>query len=193
MTVKAIDGQKSDDDSWNSINWKEVDQIVNCLQRRIVKAVKAKDKEKVRSLQRLLARSLAGRLKAVRRVTTNRGKRTPGVDKILLDTPAKKWQQAQRLNVTGYKAQPLKRTYVPKKNGKLRPLGIPVMHDRAEQSLEQMGLDPVSECTADSHSYGFRKKRSIHDAIGACYNALRRKGSAQWILEGDIKKYFTSL
>jgi RNA-directed DNA polymerase len=190
MTVKAIDGLKSDDDLWNFIKWKEVNQIVDCLQRRIVKAVKAKNKEKVRSLQRLLARSLAGRLKAVRRVTTNRGKRTPGVDRILLDTPAKKWQQAQRLNVTGYKAQPLKRTYVPKKNGKLRPLGIPVMHDRAEQSLEQMGLDPVSECTADSHSYGFRKKRSIHDAIGACYNALRRKGSAQWILEGDIKGCF---
>ena len=64
------------------------------------------------------------------------------------------------------------------------------MHDRAEQSLEHLGLDPVSECTADSHSYGFRKKRSIHDAIGACYNALRRKGSAQWILEGDIKGCF---
>jgi RNA-directed DNA polymerase len=190
MTVKAIDGLKSDDDLWNFIKWKEVNQIVDCLQRRIVKAVKAKNKEKVRSLQRLLARSLAGRLKAVKRVTTNRGKRTPGVDRILLDTPAKKWQQAQRLNVTGYKAQPLKRTYVPKKNGKLRPLGIPVMHDRAEQSLEQMGLDPVSECTADSHSYGFRKKRSIHDAIGACYNALRRRGSAQWILEGDIKGCF---
>lgn len=190
MTVKAIDGLKSDDDLWNSIKWREVNQIVDCLQRRIVKAVKAKNKEKVRSLQRLLARSLAGRLKAVKRVTTNRGKRTPGVDKILLDTPGKKWQQAQRLNVTGYKSQPLKRTYVPKKNGKLRPLGIPVMHDRAEQSLEQMGLDPVSECTADSHSYGFRKKRSIHDAIGACYNALRRRGSAQWILEGDIKGCF---
>jgi RNA-directed DNA polymerase len=190
MTVKAIDGLKSDNDLWNSIKWKEVDQIVDCLQRRIVKAVKAKNKEKVRSLQRLLARSLAGRLKAVKRVTTNRGKRTPGVDKILLDTPGKKWQQAQRLDVTGYKSQPLKRTYVPKKNGKLRPLGIPVMHDRAEQSLEQMGLDPVSECTADSHSYGFRKKRSIHDAIGACYNALRRRGSAQWILEGDIKGCF---
>lgn len=190
MTQKAIDGLKSDDDLWNSIKWKEVNQIVDCLQRRIVKAVKAKNKEKVRSLQRLLARSLAGRLKAVRRVTTNRGKRTPGVDKKLLDTPGKKWRQAQRLNVTGYKSQPLKRTYVPKKNGKLRPLGIPVMHDRAEQSLEQMGLDPVSECTADSHSYGFRKKRSIHDAIGACYNAFRRKGSAEWILEGDIKGCF---
>jgi RNA-directed DNA polymerase len=190
MTAKAIDGLKSDDHLWNSIDWKKINQIVDCLQTRIVKAVKAKDKEQVRSLQRLLARSLAGRLKAVRRVTTNRGKRTPGVDKILLDTPGKKWQQAQRLNVAGYKSQPLKRTYVPKKNGKLRPLGIPVMHDRAEQSLEQMGLDPVSECTADSHSYGFRKKRSIHDAIGACYNAFRRRGSAPWILEGDIKGCF---
>jgi len=78
----------------------------------------------------------------------------------------------------------------PKKNGKPRPLGIPVMSDRAEQALEQMGLDPVSECTADNQSYGFRKKRSIHDAIGACYNALRLKGSAQWIIEGDIKGCF---
>lgn len=96
MTQKAIDGLKSDHDLWNSIEWKEVNQIVDCLQRRIVKAVKAKNKEKVRSLQRLLAGSLAGRLKAVRRVTTNRGKRTPGVDKILLDTPGKKWRQAHR-------------------------------------------------------------------------------------------------
>lgn len=186
----VIDGQKSDGDLWRSILWKKTNQVVSRLQVRIVKAEKAKNREKVRSLQRLLARSLAGRLKAVKRVTENRGKRTPGVDKVLLDTPEKKWQQAQRLNATGYKSQPLKRTYVPKKNGKKRPLGIPVMHDRAEQSLEQMGLDPVSECTADNHSYGFRKKRSVHDAIGACYNALRRKGSAQWILEGDIKGCF---
>lgn len=189
MTI-VIDGLKSDGDLWQSINWKKVSQIVNRLQVRIVKAVKAKNRELVRSLQRLLARSLASRLKAVKRVTENRGKRTPGVDNILLNTPRKKWQQAQRLNVAGYKSQPLKRIYVPKKNGKKRPLGIPVMHDRAEQALELMGLDPVSECTADCHSYGFRKKRSIHDAIGACYNALRRKGSPRWILEGDIKGCF---
>jgi len=188
--TQVIDGQKSDGGLWNSINWKEITQIVNRLQMRIVKAVKAKNRELVRSLQRLLARSLASKLKSVKRVTENRGKRTPGVDKVLLDTPGKKWQQAYRLNAAGYKSQPLKRTYVPKKNGKQRPLGIPVMHDRAEQSLEQMGLDPVSECTADTHSYGFRKKRSIHDAIGACYNALRLRGSPQWILEGDIKGCF---
>jgi len=186
----VIDGLKSDADLWHSINWNKADQIVNRLQVRIVKAEKAKNRELVRSLQRLLARSLAGRLKAVKRVTENRGKRTPGVDGLTLDTPAKKWRQAQRLNASGYKSQPLKRTYVPKKNGKKRPLGIPVMHDRAEQALELLGLAPVSECTADCHSYGFRKKRSIHDAIGACYNALRRKGSAQWILEGDIKGCF---
>jgi len=187
---KVIDGLKSDACLWNSINWREVGEVVRRLQVRIVKAEKAKNRRKVRSLQRLLARSFAAKLKAVRQVTVSRGKRTPGVDNILLNTPEKKWQQAQRLDAAGYKSQPLKRIYVPKANGKKRPLGIPVMHDRAEQSLEQLGLGPVSECTADSHSYGFRKKRSIHDAIGACYNALRRKGSAPWVLEGDIKGCF---
>ena len=112
MTI-VIDGLKSDGDLWASVNWKEVNQIVNRLQVRIVKAVKAKNRKLVRSLQRLLARSLASRLKAVKRVTENRGKRTPGVDNVLLNTPGKKWQQAQRLNATGYKSQPLKRTYVP--------------------------------------------------------------------------------
>ena len=186
----SIDGRKSNSDLWNSINWKKVKQIVNRLQTRIVKAVKAKDKEKVRSLQRLMARSSAGKLIAVKRVSENRGKRTAGVDNELLDTPAKKWRQAKNLNLADYKPQPLKRTYIPKKNGKKRPLGIPVMQDRAEQALELLGLDPVSECTADNHSYGFRKKRSVQDAIDACFNALRGKGSAQCILEGDIKGCF---
>ncbi|MGB5157071.1 MAG: reverse transcriptase N-terminal domain-containing protein [Desulfobacterales bacterium] len=87
--------------------------------------------ERVRSLQRLLARSFAGKLMAVKRVSENRGKRTAGVDNELLYTPAKKWRQAKKLNLADYKPQPLKRTYIPKKNGKKRPLGIPVMQDRA--------------------------------------------------------------
>ncbi|WP_413910745.1 reverse transcriptase domain-containing protein [Desulfobacula sp.] len=79
---------------------------------------------------------------------------------------------------------------MPKKNGKKRPLSIPAMHDRVEQALALLGLDPVSETTADHHSYGFRKVCSAQDAMGAIYNALRRKGSADWILEADIKGCF---
>ena len=188
--VVAIDDRKSNGALWNSIDWEKARRIVNRLQMRIVKAVKAEDKQKVRSLQRLLARSFSGKLIAVKRVSENRGKRTAGVDGKLLDTPAKKWRQACQLNRKNYRPQPLKRQYIPKKSGKKRPLGIPVMHDRAEQCLELLGLDPVSECTSDNHSYGFRKKRSVQDAISACFNALRGKGSAQWILEGDIKGCF---
>ena len=188
--IKVTDDLKNDTELWNSINWVKVNQIVHRLQLRIVKAVKANNLQKVRSLQRLMARSQAAKLLAVKKVTSNRGKRTPGVDNMVLDTPGKKWRQAQQLNQPGYSSQPLKRVYVPKKNGKKRPLGIPTMQDRAEQSLEQLGLDPVSESTADNHSYGFRKKRSTHDAISACFNALRLKGSARWILEADIKGCF---
>ncbi|SLM28791.1 RNA-directed DNA polymerase [Desulfamplus magnetovallimortis] len=190
MTVIAIDGLKNFDFAWKSINWEAMQNNVNRLQARIVKAVKEGNKEKVRSLQRLLSMSFAAKLLAVKRVSENKGKRTPGVDNRLLDSAKKKLHQVLTLNRAGYHSQPLKRVYIPKKNGKKRPLGIPVMKDRSEQALELQGLDPVSECTADCHSYGFRKMRSTQDATSAIYNALRRKGSANYILEGDIKSCF---
>jgi RNA-directed DNA polymerase len=188
--ILTIDGLKSDKDCWKHIDWKKAETIVNRLQIRIVKAIKAGNKNKARNLQRLLARSFAAKLKAVKRVISNRGRNTAGVDGIKWNTPAKRWRAVKELNRIEYKPQPLKRKYIPKSNGKKRPLSIPVMADRAEQALEQSALDPIGECYADKHSYGFRKKRSVHDAIGACYNALRKKGSADWILEGDIKGCF---
>ena len=118
MTAIAIDGPKNFDFAWNTIDWDAMKATVNRLQARIVKAVKEGNKEKVRSLQRLLSRSFAARLLAVKRVSENKGKRTPGVDNQLLDTAKKKWQLVFKLNRPGYHSQPLRRVYIPKKNGK---------------------------------------------------------------------------
>jgi RNA-directed DNA polymerase len=188
-----IDGRVGFKQLWDLIDWDKQKLIVSRIQARIVKAVKKGLKEKVRSLQRLLANSLASKLLAIKRVMSNRGKRTPGVDNVLIDTPEKRRETLQRLNLRGYKTTPLKRIYIPKKNGKKRPLGIPIMHDRVEQALDLAGLDPLSETTADIHSYGFRKSRSAWDAIGAVYNVLRLTGSAKWILEADIKGCFDNI
>jgi RNA-directed DNA polymerase len=127
---------------------------------------------------------------AVRRVTENKGKNTPGVDGEIWDTPKKKMDAVHALRQRGYKAQPLRRIYIPKKNGKKRPLGIPTMKDRAMQALHLLALEPIAETTADPNSYGFRQERSVADAIQQCHVVLSRQHSARWVLEADIKGCF---
>jgi RNA-directed DNA polymerase len=175
---------------WNAIQWGPIYRKVRRLQVRIAKAVKEKRWGKVDFLQRLLTRSLPAKLWAVRRVVSNQGKRTPGVDKITWKTPRQKMQAVRSLRRRGYTPQPLRRIYIPKRNGKRRPLGIPTMRDRAMQALYLLALLPVAETQADPNSYGFRPRRSTADALGQCFCALAKEDSPQWVLEGDIESCF---
>jgi RNA-directed DNA polymerase len=147
----------------------------------------------VKALQRLLTHSFAAKALAVKRVTDNQGKNTPGVDGRIWSTPAAKSKAIKSLQRGGYKPQPLRRVYIPKANGKLRPLGIPTMKDRAMQALHLQALEPVAETTADKNSYGFRPERSTADAIEQCFKALNQGRAAQWVLEGDIKGCFDNI
>jgi RNA-directed DNA polymerase len=176
--------------NWQTIDWYAVQRNVRRLQARIVKATQAGKWGKVKALQRLLTHSFSGKALAVRRVTENRGKRTPGVDGITWDTPTQKATAITTLRQHGYLAQPLRRVTIPKKNGKTRPLGIPTMRDRAMQALYLLALEPIAETHADDNSYGFRRHRSTADAIAQCFNILSPKRAAEWILEGDIQTCF---
>jgi RNA-directed DNA polymerase len=178
---------------WNSINWKKVEKSVSRLQARIVKAEKEGRIGKAKALQILLTKSFGGKALAVKRVTENQGKKTPGVDGILWNTPDRKAKAIQQLRRKGYKAKALRRVYIPKSNGKKRPLGIPTMKDRAMQALYQLALDPISETRADNNSFGFRRYRSTADTIERCFNVLAGKRHAHWALEGDIKGCFDNI
>lgn len=178
---------------WHSINWRQIHRRVRGLQVRIAEATKHQQWRRVKQLQRLLVRSFAARALAVKRVTENRGKRTAGVDGEIWSTPNMKWQAIDSLTRTGYQPKPLRRVYIPKANGKSRPLGIPTMKDRAMQALYLLALDPVAETKGDENSYGFRPHRCTADAIAQCFTVLARQDRAQWVLEGDIKGFFDNI
>ena len=175
---------------WEAIDWQKALVYVKKLQVRIVKAQKEGHYSKVKSLQWLLTHSFYAKALAVKRVTSNQGKRTSGVDHELWLTPQAKFNAISKLNRRGYHPQPLRRHYIPKKNGKMRPLGIPTMTDRAMQTLYKFSLEPIAETYADPNSYGFRIGRSTHDAIEQCFTDLNKGKSPEWILEGDIKGCF---
>jgi RNA-directed DNA polymerase len=175
---------------WSQIDWHHCEGVVTRLQARIVKATQEGRPGKVKSLQWLLTHSLSGRALAVKRVTGNRGKDSPGVDGQVWRSPEAKHRAIGSLRRRGYQPQPLRRVYIPKPNGKLRPLGIPTMHDRAMQALYLLALDPIAETGADPDSYGFRPGRSTADAIEQCFKLLSRDSAPVWILEGDIQGCF---
>jgi RNA-directed DNA polymerase len=173
--------------------WVKANLAVKRLQMRIAKATEHKIWNRVKALQRILTTSFYAKMLAVRRVSYNRGARTAGVDGLKLNTFARKLIVLLSLQRKGYKAQPLRRITIPKKNGKFRPLGIPTMKDRCMQALFKLALEPVAETLADPNSYGFRPHRACRDAISQCFNTLSKYNCAEWILEADIKACFDEI
>ena len=180
---------------YQTIDWKRAVREVRRVQRRIAEAVAKEKWNKVKVLQRMLTRSYFAKVLAVKKVCSNKGARTPGIDGKRLNTPAQRMRCALSLNKRGYRAQPLRRIHIPKKPGskETRPLGISVIQDRVMMTLHQFALEPIAETRADTNSYGFRPYRAVRDAVSQVFNVLRQKSSGKWILEADIKACFDGI
>lgn len=174
---------------WKQISWPKLEISVFKLQRRIYKASQDGDVRKVHQLQRLLLKSRAAQLLAVRRVTQdNQGKKTAGVDGIKSLNPQQRLALADNLGRLPY-GKPLRRVWIPKRGTKeQRPLGIPTLDDRALQALVKLALEPEWEAKFEPNSYGFRPGRSTHDAIGAIFIAINKQ--PKYVLDADIAKCF---
>jgi len=160
------------------------------LQVRIAKAVEQERWHKVAALSHILTHSYYGKLWTIRRVVSNKGQNTAGVDRIIWKTPKQKLNAIKELRQRGYRPQPQRWVYIPKSNGKQRPLGIPTKRDRAMQALYALALTPIAEVLGDRNAYGFRERRGVADAIEQCFICLAQKRSAHWVLEADIKACF---
>jgi len=180
---------------WDAVNWRKTNRLVSNLRRRIFRAGKAGDLNKVRSLQKLMLRCRANALVSVRRVTqVNAGKYTPGVDKLVVKTPAARGELVDRLlTQQPWKAKPARRVYIPKSNGKLRPLGIPTVTDRCLQARVRNALEPYWESQFEGTSYGFRPGRGCHDAIARIFTLATPNRRRKWVVDADIKGAFDNI
>ena len=180
---------------WDGVNWRKVQRAVRNLRQRIFRASQQGDLRRVHALQKLMLRSYSNTLTSVRRVTQqNAGRSTPGVDKVVVKTAEARGRLVDLLStVQPWRAQPARRVYIPKANGKLRPLGIPTMLDRCLQARVKNALEPFWEARFEETSYGFRPGRGCHDAITKIFLLANSKGRKRWVVDADIKGCFDNV
>ncbi|WP_345441082.1 group II intron reverse transcriptase/maturase [Deinococcus caeni] len=192
--TEAMKAAKPTIESWAQIPWRKLEGSVYRLQKRIYRASQSGNKEAVHSLQRLLMKSEAARLLAVRRVTQdNQGKKTAGVDGVKALSPKDRLKLAEELkNHQTFKPKPTRRVWIPKPGkDERRPLGIPTMRDRAHQALVKLAMEPEWEAQFEPNSYGFRPSRGAHDAIEAIQKTIVQR--SKFVLDADIKGCFDNI
>lgn len=180
---------------WPALDWQRIETSVRKLRQRIFRATRDGDLKKVKSLQKLMLRSEANALTSVRRVTQlSAGRKTPGIDGVVVDTSIGRRKLVQQLlSYWKRQAKPVRRVYIPKANGKLRPLGIPTIADRAMQAVVKNALEPMWEARFEATSYGFRPGRGCQDAIGKIYQLARPNKRKKWVVDADIKGAFDNI
>ena len=180
---------------WHDVNWQDAYDNVRNLRRRIFKATQSGNWRKVRNLQRLMLRSYSNVLLSVRKATQeNKGRKTAGVDKVLVKTPRQRGKMVDDLiNNQDWKPKPARRVYIPKSNGKKRPLGIPTIRDRCLQAIVKNALEPCWEAQFEGISYGFRPGRSTHDAVDKIFRAISPHRRKKWVVDADIKGCFDNI
>ena len=190
----SVNSERTSTD-WNQIDWSHVIDYVRRLRQEIFRATKEGNLKRVRSLQNVMMRSHECRCLAVRRVAQiNKGRQIPGVDKLLVKTPEARGALVDQLAEYQLTKQcPTKRVYIPKANGKQRPLGIPDITNRAVQAMVKEALEPFWEAKFEDSSFGFRPKRSCHDAIDRIYKLVCQQGARSWVLDADIKGAFDNI
>lgn len=181
--------------TWRSVKWRRALNTVTKLQRKIFQAALEKDKVKLHKYQEKLLKSDSAKLLAVRKVTQdNRGRKTAGIDGVILLKPEDRLKLAKEIKLDGKASYSEGRVYIPKPGtDEKRPLGIPTVRDRAKQALAKMALEPEWEAKFESNSYGFRPGRHSRDAIEAIHHTLRGSKTGKFVLDADISKCFDTI